>query len=73
SQPLARLLPQLRRDRRHDERRHAAPTFAPEGSIVIGASTFALIRERAVTRALGAPELKGESVAVEAYALLGLR
>ena len=40
---------------------------------MIGASTFALIPERAVTRALGAPELKGESVAVEAYALLGLR
>jgi class 3 adenylate cyclase len=48
-------------------------TFAPEGSIVIGATTFALIRERAVTRALGAPELKGKSVAVEAYELLDLR
>jgi class 3 adenylate cyclase len=48
-------------------------TWAPEGSVVVGASTYELIREQAVVRQLGSPELKGKSVAVEVYELLGLR
>ena len=48
-------------------------TFAPEGSVVIGASTYDLIREHAVVRELGSPALKGKSRAVEVYELLGLR
>lgn len=48
-------------------------TYAPEGSIVIGPSTYDLIREQAIVRPLGAPELKGKSQAVEVYELLGLR
>jgi adenylate cyclase len=48
-------------------------TYAAEGSVVIGASTYDLIREQAVVRPLGSPELKGKSRAVEVYELLGLR
>jgi class 3 adenylate cyclase len=48
-------------------------TYAAEGSVVIGASTYELIREQAVVRPLGSPELKGKSQAVEVYELLGLR
>ena len=48
-------------------------TYAAEGTVVIGASTYALIRERAVVRPLGSPRLKGKSQPVEVYALLGLR
>jgi adenylate cyclase len=48
-------------------------TYAPEGSVVIGAGTYDLIREHAVVRELGAPELKGKSQPVEVYELLGLR
>ena len=47
-------------------------TYAAEGSVVIGASTYDLIREHAVVRALGSPVLKGKSQPVEAYELLGL-
>jgi class 3 adenylate cyclase len=48
-------------------------TYAPEGSVVIGASTYQLIREQAVVRPLGSPELKGKSQPVEVYELLRLR
>jgi class 3 adenylate cyclase len=48
-------------------------TYAAEGSVVIGASTYELIRERAIVRSLGTPELKGKSMPVEVYELLGLR
>jgi adenylate cyclase len=48
-------------------------TYAAEGTVVIGASTYELIREQAVVRPLGSPELKGKSQAVEVYELLGLR
>jgi class 3 adenylate cyclase len=48
-------------------------TYAAEGSVVIGASTYELIRDTAQVRPLGAPELKGKSQAVEVYELLGLR
>jgi len=48
-------------------------TYAAEGSVVIGASTYELIREQAIVRPLGSPELKGKSQAVEVYELVGLR
>ena len=48
-------------------------TFASEGSVVISASTYDLIREEAVVRSSGAPELKGKSRPVEVYELLELR
>jgi class 3 adenylate cyclase len=48
-------------------------TYAPEGSVVIGATTYDLIREQAVVRPLGSPDLKGKSQPVEVYELLELR
>ena len=48
-------------------------TFAAEGSVVIGAGTYDLIRQQAVVRPLGSPQLKGKSLPVEVYELLGLR
>jgi class 3 adenylate cyclase len=48
-------------------------SYAAEGTVVIGATTYELIREVALVRPLGAPELKGKSQAVEVYELLGLR
>ena len=48
-------------------------TFAPPGSVVIGERTFAMIADVAECRPLGTPELKGKSVPVAAYELLGLR
>ena len=48
-------------------------TYAAEGTVVIGASTYDLIRERAIVRPLGSPRLKGKSQPVEVYELLGLR
>jgi class 3 adenylate cyclase len=47
-------------------------TYAPEGSVVMGAGTYDLIREQAVVRPLGSPELKGKSQPIEVYELLGL-
>jgi class 3 adenylate cyclase len=48
-------------------------TFAAEGTVVIGPTTYDLIREQAVVRPLGSPELKGKSRAVDVYELLFLR
>jgi len=48
-------------------------TYAPVGSVVIGARTYELIRDVADVRSLGTPELKGKSEAVEVYELVGLR
>jgi class 3 adenylate cyclase len=48
-------------------------TWAPEGSVVMGAATYALVREHVMVRPMGSPELKGKSVAVEVYELVGLR
>jgi len=48
-------------------------TFAPEGSVVIGESTYALIRDHAVVRELGSPALKGKSRPVAVYELLEVR
>ena len=48
-------------------------TYAAEGSVVIGASTYDHIREQAVVRPLGSPGLKGKSQPVAVYELIGLR
>ena len=48
-------------------------TYAAEGSVVIGATTYELIRDQAVVQELGSPALKGKSKPVEVYELLGLR
>lgn len=48
-------------------------TFATEGSVVIGAGTYQLVREHVIVRPLGSPELKGKADPVEVYELLGLR
>jgi class 3 adenylate cyclase len=48
-------------------------TYAPVGSVVIGARTYELIRDVAEVRSLGTPELKGKSEAVRVYELIGLR
>ena len=48
-------------------------TYATEGTVVIGARTFDLIREVALVRPLGSPLLKGKSESVEVYELIGLR
>jgi adenylate cyclase len=48
-------------------------TFAAEGTVVVSASTYALIRPQAIVRPLGSPRLKGKSLPVETYELIGLR
>ncbi len=48
-------------------------TYAAEGTVVIGASTYEQIQGWAIVRPLGAPALKGKSQPVEVYELLGLR
>ena len=48
-------------------------SWAAEGSVVISASTYQLIRDQAIVRPLGSPELKGKSVPIEVYQLVGLR
>jgi class 3 adenylate cyclase len=48
-------------------------TYAEEGSVVLGAATYELIRDDVMVRALGTPQLKGKSKPVEVYELLGLR
>lgn len=48
-------------------------TYAAEGTVVIGARTYELIRDEAVIRPLGSPELKGKSHRVEIYELLALK
>ncbi len=48
-------------------------TYASEGSVVIGATTFELIREHAIVRELGATTLKGKAEPVTVYELVELR
>jgi class 3 adenylate cyclase len=48
-------------------------TYAAEGTVVIGASTYELIREQAVVRPLGSAQLKGKSEPVEVFELVSLR
>src|SRR6476659_73972 len=47
--------------------------WAPEGSVVTSHTTYMLVQDHVVARSMGSPELKGKSVAVEGYELLGLR
>jgi class 3 adenylate cyclase len=47
-------------------------TYAPEGSVVMGPSTYSLIRDRAIARRLGTPTLKGKAEPVEVWELLGV-
>jgi len=47
-------------------------TYAPEGSVVMGAGTYDLIRADAIVRPLGTPTLKGKAQPVEVWELLGL-
>jgi class 3 adenylate cyclase len=48
-------------------------TSAESGQIVIGAATYAHIRDIAVVRELGGIAVKGKAAPVEAFVLLGLR
>jgi class 3 adenylate cyclase len=48
-------------------------TSAESGQIVIGAATYAQIRDIAVVRELGGIAVKGKAAPVEAFVLLGLR
>ena len=48
-------------------------TYAPEGSVAMGARTYDLIRADAIVRPLGTPALKGKAQPVEVWELLGLR
>jgi class 3 adenylate cyclase len=47
-------------------------TFATPGTVVLGRRTLDLLGDIADVRPLGAPELKGKSVRVEAFELRGL-
>jgi len=48
-------------------------TFAPAGSVVLGERTLELLGDLADVRPLGEPALKGKSVPIKAYELLGIR
>jgi class 3 adenylate cyclase len=48
-------------------------TFADPGHVVIGQTTFEQIRDIAIVRPLGAPQLKGKTEPVLVYELIGLR
>ncbi|HET8805641.1 MAG TPA: adenylate/guanylate cyclase domain-containing protein, partial [Gaiellales bacterium] len=48
-------------------------TYAPVGTVAISANTYQQIRDQAVVRPLGIPQLKGKSQAVEVYQLVSLR
>ena len=48
-------------------------TFAPPGSVVLAERTLELLGDAANVRPLGEPDLKGKSIPVKAYELLGLR
>ena len=48
-------------------------TSAQEGQVVIGSTTYELLRDVAVVQPLGPMHVKGKEAAVEAYVLTGLR
>jgi class 3 adenylate cyclase len=48
-------------------------TYADEGSIVIGESTYDIVKDSVDARALGSAALKGKQAAVPVYELLGIR
>ena len=47
--------------------------FAEAGMVVLGEGTFELVRDDVEVRLLGAPDLKGKSVATNVYELVGIR
>lgn len=48
-------------------------SFAQAGTVVLGETTYALVRDDVEVRLLGAPELKGKSIATDVYELLEVR
>jgi len=48
-------------------------TWAPEGSVVMGSSTYALVKDGVNVRPLGVQTFKGKADAVDVYELLSLR
>jgi class 3 adenylate cyclase len=48
-------------------------SFAEAGTVVLGETTYELVRDDVEVRLLGAPELKGKSVATNVYELIGVR
>jgi class 3 adenylate cyclase len=47
--------------------------FADAGMVVLGERTFELVRDDVEVRLVGAPDLKGKSVATNVYELVGIR
>ena len=48
-------------------------SFAEAGTVVLGEKTYQLVRDHVEVRLLGAPELKGRSIAMNVYKLIGIR
>ena len=48
-------------------------SYAEAGMVVMGQQTYDLVRAEVEVRPLGAPELKGKSVATDVYELIGVR
>jgi class 3 adenylate cyclase len=48
-------------------------SFAEAGTVVLGEKTYQLVRDHVEVRLLGAPELKGRSIAMNVYELIGIR
>jgi class 3 adenylate cyclase len=48
-------------------------SFAHAGTVVLGETTYALVRDDVEVRLLGAPELKGKSIATDVYELIEVR
>ena len=48
-------------------------SYAPPGSVVLGQQTYDLVHDSVEVRSLGTPDLKGKSVPIEVYELIGLR
>ena len=48
-------------------------SFAQAGTVVLGETTYALVRDDVEVRLLGAPELKGKSIATDVYELIVVR
>jgi class 3 adenylate cyclase len=47
--------------------------FASAGMVVLGERTYVLVRDDVEVRLLGAPDLKGKSVATNVYELVAIR
>jgi class 3 adenylate cyclase len=48
-------------------------SFAEAGTVVLGEKTYQLVRDHVEVRLLGAPELRGRSIAMNVYELIGIR